>query len=195
MMKLENLANIRIGLPLTRKKGDIHDDRFFRYKAVSLKAFSTTGSLIVDYLDEFIAKEELSDNYITQEGDILVRLREPNIAVYIDAQSSGLIVPALMAIVKPKKELNSIYLTHFINSNSTQAKLRKEVKGTTIPMIKAKDLGDLEVTLPTISRQEQIVALLELANREIALLEELSTLKTQFKNELLDTILKKEKDK
>jgi len=194
-MKLEELAHIRIGVPLTRKKGDIHDDVFFRYQAVTLKAFSLTGELVQNELDEFIANEELSENYITQEGDILVRLREPNIAVHIDAQSSGFIVPALMAIVKPKKELNSIYLTHFINSNSTQAMLRKEVKGTTIPMIKAKDLGDLEVTLPPKATQEQIVSLLELANREIALLEELSTLKTQFKNELLDTILKKEKDK
>ncbi len=194
-MKLEKLSNIRTGLPLARKKGDIHDDIFFKYKAVTLKSFSPTGSLILNELDEFIAKEELSSNYITGKGDILVRLREPNIAVYIDENSSGLIVPALMAIIKPKTDINSIYLTHFINSNSTQAKLRKEVKGTTILMIKAKDLNDLEVTLPSQETQQKIVSMLNLANREIELLEELSQLKTQFKNELLDTILKKEVNK
>lgn len=194
-MKLSEISTIKVGLPLSRKKGDIHDDIFFKYKAVTLKAFSSTGSLILNELDEFIAKEELGLNYITEKGDILVRLREPNIAVYIDENSSGLIVPALMSIIKPEREINSIYLTHFINSNNTQSKLRKEVKGTTIPMIKAKDLNDLEVAIPSQEIQEKIVSMLNLANREIDLLEELSQLKTQFKNELLDTILKKEINK
>lgn len=194
-MKLEKLASIRIGLPLSRKKGNIHDDIFFKYKAITLKSFSSSGVLLHGELDEFIATEALNENFMTQEGDVLVRLREPNIAVYIDEKSSGLIVPALMAIIKPKKDINSIYLTHFINSNSTQVKLRKKVKGTTIPMIKAKDLDDLEVTLPSHETQEKIVSMINLANREIELLGELSQLKTQFKNELLDTILKKEENR
>ena len=74
-MKLEKLANIRVGLPLARKKGDIHDNLYFTYKTVTLKSFSFTGALLHSELDEFIADEELSENYITQEGDILVRLR------------------------------------------------------------------------------------------------------------------------
>ncbi|MEA2028242.1 MAG: restriction endonuclease subunit S [Campylobacterota bacterium] len=191
-MKLEELANIRIGLPLARKKGDIHDDSFFRYQAVTLKAFSSTGRLLLDQLDEFIAKEEISSHFITSQGDILVRLREPNIAVHIDEKSSGVIVPALMAIIKPNQNINSIYLTHFINSHEVQKRLRREIKGTTIPMIKAQDLSKLEVTLPTMQTQEKIVSILNLANREIELLGQLQNLKTQLKNELLDSLLKKE---
>ncbi|MEW5831684.1 MAG: restriction endonuclease subunit S [Campylobacterota bacterium] len=191
-MKVGKISDIRIGLPLARKKGDIHDDQFFRYKAVTLKAFSSTGQLLHDELDEFIASEELSESYITQEGDILVRLREPNTAVYIDKESSGLLVPALMAIIKPKKEINSRYLTHYINSNEAQKRLHKELQGTTIQMLKASELADLDVTLPPEETQEEIVAMLNLANREIELLDTLKSLKTQFKNELLDTILKKE---
>lgn len=193
-MKLEKLANIRIGLPLARKKGDIHDDVYFRYQAVTLKSFSETGSLILDELDEFISKEELNQNYITEKGDILVRLREPNIAVYIDDNSSGLIVPALMAIIKPKQRINSDYLAHYINSKKAQKQLKKELQGTTISMLKASELAELEVTILPNETQEKIVSMLNLANREIELLEELSKLKTQFKNELLDTILKKEKN-
>lgn len=195
MMKLQNLANIRIGLPLARKKGDTHDDTFFKYKVVSLKAFSSNGVLLQDRLDEFIASEEINENYITQVGDVLVRLREPNIAVYIDENSSGLIVPAFMAIIKPKKEVNSSYLTHYINSNEAQKRLHKELQGTTIQMLKASELADLEVTLPSLHTQEKIVSILNLANQEIELLEELRTLKTQFKNELLDTIINKEINK
>lgn len=195
MMKLEKLSIIRIGLPLIRKKGDIHDDQFFRYNAVTLKAFSSTGHLLHDELDEFIANEELNESYITHEGDILVRLREPNTAVYIDKESTGLLVPALMAIIKPKKDIDGRYLTHYINSNEAQKRLHKELQGTTIQMLKASELADLEVTLPSLQTQEKIVSILNLANQEIELLEELRTLKTQFKNELLDTILNKEINK
>ncbi len=194
-MKVGKISDIRIGLPLARKKGDIHDDQFFKYKAVTLKAFSSTGYLLHDELDEFIASEELSESYITQEDDILVRLREPNTAIYIDKASTGLLVPALMAIIKPKKEVNSRYLTHYINSNEAQKRLHKELQGTTIQMLKASELADLHVTLPSIETQEKIVAVLNLANREIELLDTLKTLKTQFKNELLDTILNKEINK
>ncbi len=191
-MKLGKLANIRIGLPLARKKGDIHDDIFFKYIAITLKSFSSGGVLLHGELDEFISTEELNENFMTQEGDVLVRLREPNIAVCIDKKSSGLIVPALMAIIKPIEEINSLYLTYYINSNMAQKQLKKELQGTTIPMLKAGELADLEVILPPKETQDKIIAMLDLANKEIKLLDSLSKLKIQFKNELLDTILTKE---
>ncbi len=194
IMKLGKLSTIRIGLPLTRKKGNIHDNLYFTYKTVTLKSFSSTGALLHSELDEFIANEELHKNYISQEGDILVRLREPNIAVYIDKNSSGLVVPALMAIIKPKKEINSIYLTHFINSTIAQRRLQKEVKGTTIAMIKAQDLSDLEVIVPPKQTQDKIVAMLDLANQEIDLLNQLTQLKMQLKDELFSTIITKEQN-
>lgn len=194
-MKLTSLANIRLGLPLARKKGDIHDDTFFKYKAITLKSFSSNGVLLHNELDEFIATEELNENFITVEGDVIVRLREPNIAVCIDKKSSGLIVPALMAIIKPKEEINSLYLTHYLNSNIAQKQLKKELQGTTISMLRASELADLEVILPPKETQEKIVAMLDLANKEIKLLDSLSKLKTQFKNELLDTIIKKEENR
>ncbi|MDY0402425.1 restriction endonuclease subunit S [Sulfurovum sp.] len=190
-MKLNELANIRVGLPLIRKKGDIHDDVFYRYQVITLKAFSSSGFLLLNELDEFIASEELSANYIAEEGDVLVRLREPNLAVYIDQYSAGLIVPALMAIVKPKKDMNSKYLTYFINSNSAQRQLKKELQGTTIPMLKTSELADLKVTIPSIETQDKIVSVLDLVNKELELLEELKNMKTQFKNEILDTILQR----
>lgn len=194
-MKLKKLSYIRIGLPLTRKKGGVHYDKFFRYKTVTLKAFSSTGRLLQNELDEFIANEELNENYITQKGDILVRLREPNIAVYVDEESSGLLVPALMAIIKPQQKINGNYLTHYINSNEVQKRLHKELQGTTIQMLKASELADLEIILPSLHTQEKIVSILNLANQEIELIEELKLLKTQFKNEIFDTILKKEINK
>jgi len=191
-MKLGDLATIKVGLPLVRKRGDVHNDEYYKYRLVTLKAFSPTGVLLDDGLDEYIANERLNSTYITQEGDILVRLRDPNLAIYIDNQNAGLLVSSLLAIIKPNHEINSRYLTHFINSNHAQKRLKKEVKGTQIPMLKVQDLSDLEIVLPAYEIQDKIVSMLNLANNEIDLLEDLKSLKIQFKNELLDTILQKE---
>ncbi len=188
-MKLKQLANIRTGLVLSRKKGDVHDDDYFTYNVVTLKAFTANSTLIQKNLDTFVASEKLSETYLTKKGDILIRLREPNYAVYIDKASEGMIVPSLVAHVKVKEAVNEEFLTHLLNAPSTQKKLQREAKGTRISMIKTKDLADLEITLPSIKEQGQIVSLLQLANKEISLLEVLKMQKTDYKNQILDMII------
>ena len=188
-MKLKLIANIRTGLVLSRKKGDIHDDEYYDYNVVTLKAFNENGKLANESLDTFVANEKLSDTYLTKRGDILIRLREPNHAVFIDDKSEGLVVPSLVAHVKAKETINSEFLTYYLNSNTIQKKLQKEAKGTTISMIKTKDLADLEINLPSHEKQEQVVSLLQLANKEIALLETLKMQKINYKNEILDMII------
>ena len=188
-MKLKQLADIRTGLVLSRKKGDVHDDTYFTYKVVTLKAFNENGSLTYEYLDTFVSNEELSTTYLTKKGDILIRLREPNHAVLIDETTEGLVIPSLIAHVKFKEPVNEKFLTYYLNRNATQKKLQKEAKGTTISMINTKNLADLELHLPTLEKQKQVVSLLQLANKEITLLETLKVQKINYKNEILDMII------
>ena len=192
-MKLKDIANIKVGLPLVRKKGALYDDIFFEYKMVTLKSFSKDGTLLKNELDTFISKEKLKDKYLTKKGDILIRLREPYIAVSIDNELDNLLVPAFIAIISPKIKLNSNYLSYYINSNYIQHKLQKLTKGTTINMIKAKDLGEIEIFLPPLQKQNKIVSLMQLANKEIKLLKDLADKKEKLKNQILDTIIKEAK--
>lgn len=185
-MRLKDIAEIRTGLVLSRKKGDVHDDSYYEYRVVTLKAFGENGRLLKKSLDTFIADEKLPDTYLTQHGDILVRLREPNRAVLIDKEDKGTVIPSLVAVVRTDEKINREFLTHYLNSKTIQRKLQKEAKGTTISMIKTKDLSDLRLALPSYKRQEQIVSFLRLANQEIALLETLKKLKTDHKEKILD---------
>jgi len=189
-LKLKEIAEIRTGLVLSRKKADIHDEKYFTYSVVSLKAFSDIGKLMPEQHDDFVAQEILDDEYITQKGDVLVRLREPNLAVYIDDENTGLVVPSHVAIIRTMgSAIVEEYLAHHINSNSVQNQLSIVSKGTTIPMIKTKDLADLKIKLPPLEIQQRIVSWLGLANREIELLDALKTAKNQYKKEILDTII------
>ena len=82
-MRLKDVSTIRTGLVTARKKATAVDSEIISYKAVTLKSFNPNGSLIVSNLDTFISKEKIKETYLTQANDVLIRLREPNIALNI----------------------------------------------------------------------------------------------------------------
>ena len=194
-MKLKDISNIRTGLVLARKKATLDDEKHF-YRQITLKSFSNSITLESQYLDDFISVEEIDPTYLSQFGDIVVRLREPNTAVYIDEASSGLLIPSLMVIVRVHdKRVNNEFLAHFLNSKEAKKALEKELKGTTISMIKTKDLENLEVVLPSLKEQDSVVALMKLFEKEHQLLDALKAQKQHLSQTILDTIIKQNKDK
>ena len=189
-MKLKEIASIRTGLVLSRKKAAPYDEQKKRYQQITLKSFSNTTTLQREYFDEFLSTESIDDKYISRVGDIVVRLRKPNVAVYIDEKSAGLVIPSLMCIVRVKESsVNSTYLAHYLNSTPVRRMLEREIKGTTIPMIKTKDLGNLDVVLPSLEVQNKTVGLMRLAAKEIELTEKLKQQKEQFSQAVLDKIV------
>ena len=193
-MKLKELTSIRTGLVLSRKKASLHNNFKKNYKQITLKSFSNTTTLLPQYFDTFISNEEIKDEYISQIGDIVVRLREPNIAVRIDEESEGMIIPSLMAIVRVKSEkIDKEYLANYLNSTNVKRALQMQVKGTTIAMIKTKDLEDIEVVIPTMLKQKSLVKLLKSSQEELQLLNQLKEQKENFALSVLDTVINKTK--
>ena len=189
-MKLKEIASIRTGLVLSRKKAAPYDEQKKRYQQITLKSFSNTTTLQREYFDEFLSTESIDDKYISRAGDIVVRLRKPNVAVYIDEKSAGLVIPSLMCIVRVKESsVNSAYLAHYLNSTPVRKMLEREIKGTTIPMIKTKDLENIDVVLPSLEVQNKTVGLMRLSAKEIELTEKLKQQKEQFSQAVLDKIV------
>ena len=194
-MKLKEIADIRTGLVLSRKKAALSDDVKIHYKQITLKSFSNTISLTPDYIDEFVSTEEIADTYMSRVGDVVVRLREPVTAVYIDESTKGMIIPSLMAIVRVKSDrVNGEFLAYYINSTTSQKMLEKEIKGTTIAAIKTKDLEELKVVLPSLKEQKRVVAFMKLSQKETELLDKLKREKQQLSQAVLDTIIQSNKD-
>lgn len=189
-MKLKEIATIRTGLVLSRKKASPYDEQKRRYQQITLKSFSNTTTLQRQYFDEFLSTESIDDKYISRVGDVVVRLRKPNVAAYIDENSAGLVIPSLMCIVRVKESsVNSAYLAHYLNSSPVRKMLEREIKGTTIPMIKTKDLENLDVVLPSLEVQNKTVELMRLSAKEIELTEKLKQQKKQFSQAVLDKIV------
>jgi len=195
-LKLKEIANIRTGLVLSRKKASLSADVKIQYKQITLKSFSNTTSLTLDYIDNFVSTEEIADTYLSRVGDVVVRLREPITAVYIDESAKNMVIPSLVAIVRVESRMMyGEFLAYYINSTASQKMLEKEIKGTTIAAIKTKDLEELEVVLPSLEEQKKVVAFMKLSQNEMELLDKLKKEKQQFSRAVLDTIIQSNKDK
>ena len=195
-MKLKEIANIRTGLVLSRKKASLSADVKIQYKQITLKSFSNTTSLTLDYIDNFVSTEEIADTYLSRVGDVVVRLREPITAVYIDESTKNMVIPSLVVIVRVESRMMyGEFLAYYINSTASQKMLEKEIKGTTIAAIKTKDLEELEVVLPSLEEQKKVVAFMKLSQNEMELLDKLKKEKQQFSHAVLDTIIQSNKDK
>jgi len=190
------IANIRTGLVLSRKKAALSDEDKVHYKQITLKSFSTSIRLKEEYFDEFISTEEIDPTYISKVGDIVVRLREPNIAAYINDKSAGLVIPSLMSIIRVEdSNIDNEFLAYYLNSMSIRQSLKQKIKGTTIPMIKTKDLESLDIVLPSLEEQKKVVEVLKLTEKETKLLEQLKKQKEIFGQAVLDTIITQNKGK
>lgn len=191
-MKLKELADIKIGLPLERKKASITNSENIRYRTLTMKAFSNSNSFAELQSEIFIADAEIGTQYLTKENDVIVRLRAPSSAIFINSKNTGLVVPSLMAIITNRYPniLDSKYLAYYLNSQYIQNQLIKNSQGTSIPMTKRIDLLELEISLLPLEMQQKIVTYIETANQEIDLLHKLINEKNQLKTETFETLIK-----
>ena len=197
MIKLGDLSTIRTGLVVARKKARLDSSSKIEYEQISLRYFGTGIKLERDKKEKdiFVSSEEIDSKYFTKEGDVVVRLRAPSSAVYIEKEDEGLLIHSLLAVIRVESNLlNAKYLAYYINAQATQRILKREVKGTAIPMLKTKNLEELKITLPPLEEQKKLVQFLELADKERALLLSLADEKKQFSESILNTIIEQNKE-
>ena len=191
-MKLKELVDVKIGLSLERKKANIGSMNTIDYKALTLKSFASPNKVEELPCECFTASTEIGAQYLTKENDVIIRLRSPNHAIFINNNNTGLIVSSLMAIITniSPNVLNSKYLAYYLNSQHIQNQLVKNTQGTSIQMIKTVDLLDLEISLPTLEKQKKITICIDAANQEIDLLRKLINEKNKLKTEIFETLIK-----
>ncbi len=196
-MLLKDLIEIKVGLPLERKRRSYLNEKSYAYHSLTLKSFTTALNISGDTIDQFIASEQIGEQYLTEANNVIVRLRTPIQAIYIDINNSGLLLSSLMAkitIIFPNL-LDGRYLALFINSIYAQNQLQKNIKNTSIPMVKISDIMNLEIKPPSLDEQIKIVTFMETSNQEIELLNQLVEQKSNFRNQIFDKLTLQSKGK
>lgn len=105
-MRLDEAAVINTGLVTARKQARGVSDSIIQYKLLNLKAINSKGFIEDSLLDDFETLEEIKPIYITQMGDVVVRLTSPFTAVLIDEMHTGMIVPSHFVVIRADDKKN-----------------------------------------------------------------------------------------
>ena len=184
-MKLGNIATVRSGLVLSRKQAREPSD--IRYPLLNLRSINPGGYIEADQLDVFVAAEYLSPEYLSQIGDVIVRLTAPYTAILIDKVTAGMVISSNFVIIRAdRRELLPEYLFWLINTPKIKRSIYENTSSNMLGAIKAKYFSDFEVPSLPIAKQQQIAAMNELALKETKLLRQQADEKERYYGLLID---------
>lgn len=180
-MQLGEVAQIKTGLVLSRKKPEMDYNARATYKLLSLKNISEDGMIETDSFDEFVSNDQLDDHYFTAEGDVLMRLSHPYTAVYIDKEHSGLLIPSYFAVIKVNQsKMLPHYLAWYLNSMPVKNELERAQAGSRIPSTNQQTIKKIPILQSPISKQKVLINLYQLHQKEKRLYKKLIKEKELF---------------
>lgn len=174
VLQLGDIAKVKTGLVLSRKKAEVNYNAKAKYKLITLKNITDDGLIDNDIYEEFVSNDELDNHYFTKEGDVLMRLSHPHTAVFIEKQHSGLLIPSYFAIIKvDQTKFLPEYIAWYLNSFIVKKELERSQSGSRIPSTNQNVIKTLTVAWITISKQKALIELNRLHQKEKRLYKEL----------------------
>ncbi|KON85664.1 restriction endonuclease [Sporosarcina globispora] len=191
-MLLGDIAEIKTGLVLSRKKATIEFNVEATYKLLTLKNIDEYGSFNDEPFEEFQSSEDLEERYFTNEGDVLMRLSYPNTSICVGKKQSGLLVPSYFAIIKvDHNQFLPEFIAWYLNLDTVKKELERSQAGTRIPSTNTNVLKTISVSPIALHKQQTLTALLKLHNKEKELYEKLIKEKDQLFKALSQKIIQK----
>lgn len=166
-MQLGDIANIRTGLVLSRKKTEVEYIAKAKYRLFTIKNITEDGLIDNDTYEDFLSNDELDDHYFTKEGDVLMRLSHPYTAVFIDKRHSGLLIPSYFSIIKVDQRIFlPQYIAWYLNTLEVKKELERSQSGSRIPSTNSNVLKRLPVIQTALSKQQAVIELYKLHQKE-----------------------------
>ncbi len=135
-----------------------------------------------------IDMEAVKEHHLAQKGDLVFRSRGhvTTAAVLLEDPGKAVVAAPLLRIrvTKPDKVLPE-YLNWYISQRDAQVFLTSRAKGTVQKMISKQTIEDLEVLLPPLEQQKNIVELASLSAREQIILNTLAEKRKQYISTIL----------
>lgn len=131
-------------------------------------------------------------SYILQKGDLLFAGKGTTYLCKIFNLNTPAIPSTAFYTIRLHSDIiTPEYLCWYLNHPNIVAKIKTQQVGTSTPMIHKSTLEDLEIIIPDMDTQKNIVALSDLQKRESDILKKISKMKTLITNEQLINILNK----
>lgn len=183
-MKLEDVANISIGILTSREKNQYGE---YEYKIFNLKNYDEKEEY------EIVKMPRNLQSKLTKKGDILIKLIYPNRVIYIGEDMENLLVPSQMCLIRvDKNKANPQFLKWYLESDIGRQNLLQGITGSIIPKISVSSLRKIEIPKISIEKQNETAELIELWGKEKRILEEIINQKDCLYNNMIMQIVEKE---
>lgn len=170
ILQLGDIADIRAGMVITRKKASTSSEVKATYRMFTIKSIDSLD----ESFEQFESNEVLSPHYFTKEGDILFRLNYPYSAVYIDESKAGLLIPSSFAVIDVQVDfILPEYVAWYLNTAPAKKELEKGQAGTRIPSTNKATLSGIPIESMPLEKQRSIIQLYKLHLQETKLLNKL----------------------
>ena len=186
-MKLEKLALVRSGLVLGRKQSKEQSE--YCYPLLNLRSIQPDGKVDISLCETFHATEYLNREYLTHEGDVVIRLTAPYTAVIITAELEGYVIPSSFIVVRVKQNiLLPEYLVWLLNSQLSKKQIYDGAVTNVLGGIKPRFFAEIDIDPLPIEQQREIAKLSALAQRETQLLRDLAAEKEKYYDQTINKI-------
>jgi restriction endonuclease S subunit len=135
-----------------------------------------------------IDMKTVKDNHLSQKGDLVFRSRGhvATSAVLLEDPGKAVVAAPLLRIrVTKLDKMLPEYLNWYLSQRDAQVFLTSRAMGTVQKMISKQVIEDLEVSLPSLEQQKNIVELASLSDREQSLLKALAEKREQYISKVL----------
>lgn len=173
-IKLYTIATINSGVYAKQARGE--DLLYFQSSQ-----FDEHGDL-VDGAAMTVEVEPRLQRFLLQRGDILFSAKgmKNRSIVYQEKWGKGVASTTFLVIRPDRRAVSPEYLAWFLNHPRTQQYLKGEAKGVNPPSISIETIKRLDVELPDLQMQHDIVTVHSLRIREWELLRKIEALKDEM---------------
>ena len=178
-MKLGSVAQVRSGLVLARKQARGRTE--YRYPLLNLKCIHPNGYIDTALCEMFDSVEYLNPEYLTHNGDVVIRLTVPYTAVLITDELEGYVIPSSFVVVRTDRSIVlPEYLLWLLNSQQVKQRIYESAVSNMLGAVKPRYFAEYELEELPITRQRMIAELNRLARQEVQLLEKLAAEKGKY---------------
>lgn len=190
-LKIKQLATVQMGYSFRSR---LEASRCGEIAVIQMKDLLQDNTVGCKKLVK-IEMETVKEHHLAQKGDLVFRSRGQitTAAILLEDPGKAVVAAPLLRIriTKPDKILPE-YLNWYISQRDAQIFLASRAKGTVQKMISKQSIEDLEVCLPTMKQQKEIVELAKLSAREQTILGTLSEKRDQYISTVLMQLAKGE---
>jgi hypothetical protein len=190
-IKLKQLATVQMGYSFRSR---LEASENGRVAVIQMKDLLDNNTVSCDGLVR-ISMEVVIDHHLAKKGDLIFRSRGSlsTAAILLEDPGKAVVAAPLLRIrvTKPDKVLPE-YLNWYFSQRNAQIFLTSQAKGTVQKMISKHTIENLDVVLPRLEIQKNIVELAKLSAQEQALLHTLAEKNKKYVGALLMQVAKGE---